>query len=471
MTNSTLGKGRIEKLAFRVTQWSEKWFPDSYIFACFAVLSISLGALCLGVSFQSVAQAFGDGYWSLIPFTLQMVMVSVSGYVVASSPPASKMIQALARLPKTGRGAVAYVAFMSILASLLNWALSLVFSGLFIRALARRKNFRMDYRAAAAAGYLGLGATWALGLGSSAAQFQANPDAIPKSLLKITGVIPFSETIFLWQSLLMVLVIGICSVLIAYFSAPEGDRAKTAEDLGIDLGVASEKKIKLERPGEWLEHSPFFTLLIGGLGLVWLIHELSVKGIISAISNLNVYNFLFLTLGMFLHWRPKSFLDAVSRAVPSASGVLIQFPLYGSIAYILTQASNSGGETLSHRLSTFFVNICTPDSFPLVMGAYSAVLGFFVPSGGGKWIIEAPYIMQASNDLKAHLGWTVQIYNAAEALPNLINPFWMLPLLGVLGLKAKDVMGYTFTQFIIHVPIVLFLLWALAGTLVYHAPI
>ena len=94
------------------------------------------------------------------------------------------------------------------------------------------------------------------------------------------------------------------------------------------------------------------------------------------------------------------------------------------------------------------------------MGIYSAVLGFFVPSGGGKWIIEAPYVMQAANELKVHLGWAVQVYNAAEALPNLINPFWMLPLLGILELKARDVIGFTIVQFIVHVPLVLFLLWA-----------
>jgi short-chain fatty acids transporter len=105
-----------------------------------------------------------------------------------------------------------------------------------------------------------------------------------------------------------------------------------------------------------------------------------------------------------------------------------------------------------------------------VMGAYSAVLGFFVPSGGGKWIIEAPYVMQAANDLKVHLGWAVQVYNAAEALPNLINPFWMLPLLGILGLKARDVVGFTMMQFIVHVPMVLLLLWLMGLTLEYRPP-
>ncbi len=78
--------------------------------------------------------------------------------------------------------------------------------------------------------------------------------------------------------------------------------------------------------------------------------------------------------------------------------------------------------------------------------------------------------MQAANDLKVHLGWAVQIYNTAEALPNLINPFWMLPLLGVLGLKARDIVGFTFLQLLAHLPIVLFLLWLLGGNADLPAP-
>jgi short-chain fatty acids transporter len=106
-----------------------------------------------------------------------------------------------------------------------------------------------------------------------------------------------------------------------------------------------------------------------------------------------------------------------------------------------------------------------------LMGVYSAILGFFIPSGGGKWIIEAPYVMQVANDLEYHLGWAVQIYNAAEALPNLINPFYMLPLLGLLGLKARHLIGFSFVQLLVHTPLVLFLLWALGTTLAYVAPV
>jgi len=472
MAQSKEQLNKLEKLAFSVTSWAERWFPDSYIFAALAIIIVSLGALLSGASFQQVTLAFGDGFWSLIPFTMQMAMVVISGYVVATSPLAKKLIHRLAQIPKTERSAVAYTALFAILASLLNWAFSLVFGGLYVRALARRSDLRVDYRAAGAAAYLGLGATWAFGLSSSAAQLQANAQSIPASLLPITGVISFYETIFLPQSLITLAILTIVSIFIAYVSAPSKERSVTAQDLGVDVSDEStETQRQHQKPGEWLEYSPLITIVIALLGLLWLIFEFSKTDPLLAISNLNTYNFLFLILGMLLSWRPKSFLKAVDKSISAVSGILIQFPLYGSVAYILTKALNSQGFSLSHYISSFFVSISSHHSYSAIMAIYSAVLGFFIPSGGGKWVIEAPYLMEAANNLHVHLGWTVMVYNASEALPNLINPFFMIALLGILGLKAKDIVGYTITQLIVHFPLVVFLLWALGQTLTYHPPV
>ena len=121
-------------------------------------------------------------------------------------------------------------------------------------------------------------------------------------------------------------------------------------------------------------------------------------------------------------------------------------------------------------MADLFVRVTTQGSFPVVVALYSAFLGLFVPSGGGKWILEAPYVMAAANTWQVHLGWTVQIYNAAEALPNLINPFWMLPLMGILNVRARDLAGFSILQLLFHVPIVLFLCWLLAQTLPYAPP-
>ncbi len=461
----------LERFALRISNWSEKWFPDSYIFALLGVIIVSFAAICIGAPVQDVASSFGNGFWSLIPFTLQMTMLIIVGYVVSVSAPVKKLIQMMARIPHSGRSAIVLVATTSLLISLVNWAVSTILTALLVIALAKRKELNMDYRAAAAAAIIGMGATWALGISSSAAQLQANKASLPESIYNLTGVIPFTETIFLWQSLVMTLILVIVSIAIAYWSAPKGDNVKTMQDFELSFDEEEKTEVKSTRPGDWLENSPLLTIIVVALGLIWMFIEFSKTNPIIAISSLNTYNFVFLMLGLALHRTPRNFLNAVSQAVPAVSGILIQFPLYGSIAFIMTQALNGEDLSLSHYIAEFFVSIASKETFAIVMGIYSAVLGFFVPSGGGKWIIEAPYVMQAANDLQVHLGWSVQIYNAAEALPNLINPFFMLPMLGILKLKAKDVIGFTVTQLIVHLPLVLFLLWILGRTLIYTPPV
>lgn len=463
-------QGIFERFALRISDWSEKWFPDSYIFALLGVIIVSVASLGIGAPIHDVATSFGNGFWSLIPFTLQMTMLIIVGYVVSVSKPVKFLIQKMARIPNSGRGAIVLVATVSLLISLVNWAVSTILTALLVIALAKRKELNMDYRAAAAAAIIGMGATWALGISSSAAQLQANKTSLPESIYNLTGVIPFTETIFLWQSIAMTIILVIVSIAIAYWSAPKGNNVKTIDSFDVQFEEDKPHEEESTRPGDWLENSPILTIIVVALGLIWMFFEFSKSNPIIAISSLNTYNFVFLMLGLALHGTPRNFLNAVSKAVPAVSGILIQFPLYGSIAFIMTQALNSQDLSLSHYIAEFFVSIASKETFAIVMGIYSAILGFFVPSGGGKWIIEAPYVMQAANDLKVHLGWSVQIYNAAEALPNLINPFFMLPMLGILKLKAKDVIGFTVTQLVVHFPLVLFLLWFFGRTLSYTPP-
>ena len=466
----------LERIALRTCAWSERWIPDAYVFAAAAVVLVGVVALALGAGPVTTAKAFGDGFWGLIPFTMQMTFIIIGGYVVANSPPVGRLIGLLASVPRSGRTAVCWVAFISLLVSLLQWGLGIILSSLLVRSLGQRRDLRMDYRAAAAGAAMGMGSVWAMGLSSSAAQLQANPASMPASILPITGVIPFTETIFLWQSLLLTAVLVLVTVWIAWLTAPRDSMALTAHDLGIEAELPSVQSsaVSLQsrsRPGEWLEYSPLLNLVIASMGVLWLVQEFVAKGAAGALANLNTYNFMFFMLGLLLCWRPRVFLDTVSKALPAVAGVLIQFPFYGGIASIITGAPGTDGNSISQHLAHFFAAASSHATFPVLIGVYSAVLGFFLPSGGGKWIVEAPYVMQAANTLHVHLGWAVQVYNAAEALPNLINPFWMNPLLGILRLKAREVVGFTIVQFVVHVPLVLLLLWALGLTLHYHPPV
>jgi short-chain fatty acids transporter len=450
------------RLGVAFSDWAGRWFPDALVFALVAVVIVFIAGLSLGTSTHEMVGSFGDGFWQLIPFTIQMIMIIVGGYVVASSPPVARVISWLATIPSTPRGAVAFVALIATTTSLINWGLSLIFSALLVRALVHRVE-RIDLRAASAAAYLGIGSVWALGLSSSAALMMATPSSMPPALLKISGRIPLTSTIFTWQSMVVAILLVAASVSVAYLSAPTGSNARTAKDLGVKFESPALLSETPHTPGEWLEHSGILTVLICSIGFWYLGQVFVAKGPLAAVD-LNTYNFLFLMLGMLLHWTPRAFGRAVAASVPATAGVLIQFPFYAGIFGMMTKSS------ISERLAHFFVGIATHGSYPVLIAIYSAILGLFVPSGGSKWVIEAPYVLESARQLHVNLGWVVQIYNASESLPNLINPFWMLPLLGLLRIRAREVVGYSVLQLIVNLPLVLFLMWFFARTLPYSLP-
>ena len=458
-------EGFLAETGLTFARWTERWFPDAFVFALLGIIAVFSFGLLIGEAPSRLAVEGGKAFWSLVPFTMQMAMVIISGYVLASAPPVYRLIQRLADIPKTAKGAVAFIALFSMLTSLLSWGFSLIFSGMLARELSSRVK-GMDYRAAGAAAYLGLGAVWACGLSSSAALLMATRTAIPPKLLEISGLIPLTQTIFMWQSLVIASLLILVSVIIAYFSAPSAAHARTALDFGIAHKPLDMKLEPRKKPGEWLEYSPLPVIAVAAI-LIWYLADIfrtSPSGALAALD-LNTYNILFLTAGLLFQWRPKRFIRAVAQAIPATGGVLIQFPFYAVIFGMIT------GTGISDFLASMFFSLSTHGTYSLLVAAYSAVLGVFVPSGGSKWIIEAPYVLKAATLHQVHLGWVVQIYNASEALPNLINPFWMLPLLGILGLKARDLVGYCCLQLIVHVPLVFFLCWLFTYTLAYVPPI
>ena len=447
----------LASAGLRLSAWFERWFPDAFALALVAVAIVFAASAAVSGSVADTAQWFGAGFWDLVAFTMQMTMIIVTGYVVAVAPPVYAVIRRIASVPRTGPGAAAFVGLFSMLSSLVSWSFSLIFSGLLAREVTHRVR-GADYRAVGAAAYLGIGSVWALGLSSSAALIMAAPASLPESIARISGVIPLGQTIGLWQSLLMAAILVAVSMAIAYYSAPAPGQARSMEDMGIAYAAAPTAVTKPATPGEWLEYSPLLTIFASALGVLYLAREVSSAGW-AVLLELNHYVFAFLIAGLLLHWRPRSFVQAVSAAVPSVAGVLVQYPLYAGIVRMMTESG------LAERMAEFFVAISNFHTFPVLVGIYSAFLGLFVPSAGGKWLIEAPYVLAAAETLGVHPGWVVQTYNATEALANLIHPFWMLPLIGILGLKARDIVGYSTLQFVVHVPVVLFLVWILNYTL------
>jgi short-chain fatty acids transporter len=464
-----------EPLAERFTRVAEQLVPDAFVFALLATCLVVLAACAHGSSLGMIADQWGSGLWDLLPFMAQMSLVVIAGHVLASATPVARLIERLAAVPKTAKAAVAYVAFFSMVSSWFNWGFSLIFSAMLALAIARRLE-RVDYRTLAASALLGLGSVWAQGLSGSAALQMATPTALPESIRTIVkgglganqahiegGVIALRHTIFLWQSFVTVGVEIALLTLLMYAIAPNEARAKSASDLGIALPERASDTIAVRANSfaERLEHSRLLALAVAVLGVVYIARSLSTApSVLSAIS-LNTLNLAFLMLAMVLHQTPHKFMNAVKEATPAVWGILLQFPFYAGIGAVLVKSGLS--ESIAHA----FVSVSTKASYPALIALYSAALGFFVPSGGSKWIIEAPYVMRAAHDLHVHLGWMVAVYDLGEALANLVQPFWMLPVLGLFKLRAKDVMGTTTIVFIVLTPVVLILVTVLGATLPY----
>ena len=236
--------GLVARAALRLTAWTERWIPDAFVFALLATLFVFIAAIIWTPSSPlQVIDAWGNGFWDLIAFTLQMSLIIITGHVLATSAPMGRAIRGIASWPSTPRGAVALVAFFAMFSSWFNWGFSLIFSAVLARAVARRVP-GVDYRALAAASMLGLGSIWAQGLSGSAALQMATPGALQPQIRDIVaaggivpgGIIPFSDTIFLWQSFVSVAIEMIVVTLVMWLATPPAAKAKTAAMLGVELG-------------------------------------------------------------------------------------------------------------------------------------------------------------------------------------------------------------------------------------------
>lgn len=448
--------GTLERFALRSTALAERWIPDAFVFALVATLVV-LGAAYVADptvrrSPLRLIDAWGNGFWTLIPFTLQMSMIVIGGYALASAPPVFHLISRVATWPRTPKGAVALVAVVAMVTSLLNWGFSLIVSALLAREVARRVP-SADYRALGASSFLGLGTVWAQGLSGSAALMMARTASMPPRLAEIVGgEIPLTATIFLWQSIVCVVVLIAVVTVVVWLYAPGEGRARTAVDLGINLGPTEPARIAPAAvPGERLERSPIVLLPIVVVGFVYLARSIAGRSsnLAEALNALdfNNINLLLLMLGALLHWTPASLMRAVREATPATWGVLLQFPFYAGIFGIMTDTR------LSEAIARLFVRASSTTLYPGFILIYSGVLGVFVPSGGAKWMIEAPYVLEGARLLGVSDGWMVVTYNLGEAIANLLQPFWMLPILALLGLRARDIMGYTYLLALVLFPI------------------
>ena len=282
---------------------------------------------------------------------------------------------------------------------------------------------------------------WHGGLSGSATLKIAEPGHLndlvtDQELLKILpNNIDFSNTVFsnmnLFVSGSLLLLIPLLFYIIAKVSKKESD-------LNINLKSFENKKINTEKKyfAEKLDESNLIGTLFGGIILIFSLQKIIFSSGLDFI-NPNYINFTLLGLALFLHSNFKDFLNSINEAIKGVSGILVQFPLYFGIMGIMTSSG------LVYVFSDFFTSISNEFTYPIYTMISAGIVNIFVPSGGGQWAVQAPIILQVANELNVSFEKTIMAFVYGDQLTNMLQPFWALPLLGITGLKARQILPYS----------------------------
>jgi short-chain fatty acids transporter len=436
-----------------VAQWSARWVPNSFVIAC--LLTLVTFALVIGVAGKNPIAAQGywtKGFWELLELTMQLSLIVLTGYIVAVSPIVSRGLELLADTASTNRGAVVLMGLVSMAASWLHWGLGLIAGPIFLGFLVRRHP-RLDYRLAVAAAYLGSTCTWHAGLSASAPLIMATPKNFMEAQ---AGLVPVSTTIFSWFNLaLTATVVTLMTVTLRRLYPRESAVRTTEEVLGASRAmpdVAADTHDSVPRAGGRpaglalaLENRYAINLVIGLLGVTafWSLYAESGYRM-----SINLLNFVFLFAALLLHPSPASFTAAATRGATHLHGIVIQFPFYAGM-YGLIRYSG-----LAEIIGRWFVSVASAKTFPVFIYWYSGILSYFIPSGGSKWAIEAPYVVAAAQALGVPLPHAILAYAWGDMSTHFLQPFWAIPLLAIARVEFKDIVGYLALLFVVNLAVV-----------------
>ena len=445
------GVSVLTRAAEATARWSARWVPNAFVIAC--LLTLVVFALVIAVAGKDPIAAQGywvKGFWELLELAMQMSLIVLTGYVVAVSPVVSRLLERIAGLATSPRGAVALMGLVSMGASWLHWGLGLIAGPVFLQFLVR-KHPRIDYRLAVAAGYLGSTCTWHAGLSGSAPLLMATPKNFMEAQ---AGLIPISTTTFsAFNLILTAVVVVVMTATVRRLYPGEADVLTSVDVMGVPPAPTEDphahasagddvRGFSLARA---LEHKYWLNLVMGLIGISGLATLYAEGGYR---VSLNVFNFAFLFLALLLHPSPASFTQAATRGATYLHGIVVQFPFYAGM-YGLIRYSG-----LAETIGRWFVSIASPRTFPVIIYWYSGVLSYFIPSGGSKWAVEAPYVVSAAQALAVPVPHAILAYAWGDMSTHFLQPFWAIPLLAIARVEFKAIVGYLALLFVVNIVVV-----------------
>ena len=443
----------IARIGLLISSTIGRFIPDPFVLAL--GLTILTAVLALTIGFRGgetsdpapVVQLFDawwndTGIWKFLLFGMQMCLILVTGFALATSRPVRSVIDGLSRLPRNSGSAAALVGLIAMLVGLVNWGLGLIVGALLAYSCARslaKRSIDVHYPLICAAGYMGM-LVWHGGFSGSAPLTMTTSkgleSVLPPEVITRLGIesVPLGETIFSNVNIMVTIGLLILVPLTLYLLAPRSkSETRTAEDLGITLDDADEKT-----PGEsdsmvaiGMNCLVGLALVIGTITYLW-----SSDGGFGRIG-LNQINATMLGLGMLFHGSPRSYMRAIEDAARGCAGIIVQFPLYAGIMIMMSVSGLAG------MIAVLAVESSNQTTLPLFTFLSAGVVNFFVPSGGGQWGVQGPIALEAG--AAAGISPSTMIMSVAygDELTNMLQPFWALPLLAITRIKAREIVGYT----------------------------
>lgn len=424
----------IRKITQFFVNLVKKYLPDAFTVAlCFAVVIFAVGMIVGGQSFGQMLDHWATGFFSMLPFTLQMIMVMFTGHALASSNIVKRGLRTIARIPNNNVQAIILLYACTFALCYFNWGLGLIGGAIIAKEIAHVKR-GMHFPLLVAVAY-GANNTL-LGLSSGIPLLVATEGHFLEAEI---GVIPLSQTLFSsWNIIITVCSFAVCIAMYAAMAPKTTDLIIEA-----DPALFEEKEIievKKDRKdmtfNEKLNNSKILTGLVVAIGLLYF-----VKYVINNGANLNIETviILFFILGMLVYGTPKKYSDAVKESMISCAGIALQFPIYASIMGMMKSAG------ITDMIANGFIEMSTAETFPLFTFLSAGLINFMIPGGGSQWAVQGPIMVAAGMELGVEPAKVAISLAWGDVWTNLLQPFWAIPVLAVAKLEIKDVMGYCAT--------------------------
>jgi short-chain fatty acids transporter len=430
--------------------------PDPYIFAVGLTILTAILALAFAPhhTLPDLLGGWYKGIFDILAFALEMILILVTGYALASSAPVARGLSALAALPRSPKGAVALTFLVSALACWLNWGFGLVVAGLLSRAIAQR--MRIDFGWLVASAYAGF-VVWASGWSSSIALAQATPGSKLNIVQSLTGqVLSMNAMIFAPYNIIPVIVLFVALPFVFMALQPRDEDVVTGNVSGVRSFDSAQDDTRRKAQGDTgsrqgdtgragtlagtLENAWILNLVLVLAGFTYLAITWAKSGFA---IDINSVIFIFFLLGLLLHWRPIAYVGAVNNAARITGPLIIQYPLYGGIMGIMTATGLAG------VIAQWFLVFSTAATLPFWSYIASIIISLFVPSGGGHWAVQGPFVVPAAAKLGASQAASAMAVAVGEQVANMIQPFWALPVLAIAGIGLQRVMAFTSVVFVV----------------------